>query len=31
MPMPLMFELIQQEIGQRAAACDYLVALGTRR
>ena len=29
MPMPLMFELIQQEIGARAAACDYLVALGT--
>ena len=29
MPMPLMFELLQQEIGGRAAACDYLVALGT--
>jgi lactate racemase len=29
MPMPLMFELIQQEISSRAAACDYLVALGT--
>jgi len=29
MPMPLMFELLQQEIGVRAAACDYLVALGT--
>lgn len=29
MPMPLMFELLQQEIGARAAACDYLVALGT--
>src|SRR5664279_6367141 len=29
MPMPLMFELLQQEIGTRAAACDYLVALGT--
>src|SRR2546426_10681492 len=28
MPMPLMFELLQQEIGARAAACDYLVALG---
>ncbi|HEY4900082.1 MAG TPA: lactate racemase domain-containing protein [Terriglobales bacterium] len=29
MPMPLMFEILQQEIGSRAAACDYLVALGT--
>ncbi len=29
MPMPLMFELLQQEIGTRAAECDYLVALGT--
>jgi nickel-dependent lactate racemase len=29
MPMPLMFELLQREIGTRAAACDYLVALGT--
>lgn len=29
MPMPLMFELLQQEVGARAAACDYLVALGT--
>jgi len=29
MPMPLMFELLQAEIGTRAAACDYLVALGT--
>ena len=29
MPMPLMFKLLQQEIGARAAACDYLVALGT--
>ena len=29
MPMPLMFELLQQEAGSRAAACDYLVALGT--
>jgi nickel-dependent lactate racemase len=29
MPMPLMFELLQQEVGIRAAACDYLVALGT--
>ena len=29
MPMPLMFNLLQQEIGTRAAACDYLVALGT--
>ncbi|HEY4960392.1 MAG TPA: lactate racemase domain-containing protein [Terriglobales bacterium] len=29
MPMPLMFEILQQELGSRAAACDYLVALGT--
>ena len=29
MPMPLMFRLLQEEIGTRAAACDYLVALGT--
>ena len=29
MPMPLMFQLLQEEIGTGAAACDYLVALGT--
>ena len=29
MPMPLMFQLLQAEMGTRAAACDYLVALGT--
>lgn len=29
MPMPLMFELLQQEVGTRAATCDFLVALGT--
>jgi nickel-dependent lactate racemase len=29
MPMPLMFELLQAKIGADAAACDYLVALGT--
>ena len=29
MPMPLMFQLLQTEIGTRASACDYLVALGT--
>jgi nickel-dependent lactate racemase len=29
MPMPLMFELLQREIGERAAACDFMVALGT--
>src|SRR5262252_9507774 len=28
-PMPLMFEVLQQELAPRAAACDYLVALGT--
>ncbi|HUN62126.1 MAG TPA: lactate racemase domain-containing protein [Candidatus Sulfotelmatobacter sp.] len=31
MPMALMFELLQEEIGGRATACDYLVALGTHR
>jgi nickel-dependent lactate racemase len=29
MPMPLMFDLLQAEIGAHSAACDYLVALGT--
>jgi lactate racemase len=29
MPMPLMFQLLQDEIGTQAAACDYLIALGT--
>jgi lactate racemase len=29
MPMAQMFRLLQEEIGGRAAACDYLVALGT--
>jgi nickel-dependent lactate racemase len=29
MPMPMMFDLLQEEIGRLAAACDYLVALGT--
>jgi nickel-dependent lactate racemase len=29
MPMPLMFDILQAEIGTHAAACDYLVALGT--
>jgi nickel-dependent lactate racemase len=29
MPMPLMFEILERELGQRAAALDYLVALGT--
>jgi nickel-dependent lactate racemase len=29
MPMPLMFDFLQEEVGKRAAACDYLVALGT--
>jgi lactate racemase len=29
MPMPLMFQLLQEEVGRRADACDYLVALGT--
>jgi nickel-dependent lactate racemase len=28
-PMPLLFEMLQQEVGTRAATCDYLVALGT--
>ena len=29
MPMSLMFDLLQAEISAHAAACDYLVALGT--
>lgn len=29
MPMPLMFETLEQELGPRVAALDYLVALGT--
>jgi nickel-dependent lactate racemase len=29
MPMPLMFETIERELGPRVAALDYLVALGT--
>jgi lactate racemase len=29
MPMPLMFEMLQQELGPRVAALDFLVALGT--
>ena len=29
MPMPLMFELLELELGPRVAALDYLVALGT--
>ncbi|HUP40451.1 MAG TPA: lactate racemase domain-containing protein [Vicinamibacterales bacterium] len=29
MPMPMMFELIDRELGPRVAALDYLVALGT--
>jgi len=29
MPMPMMFELLQTEIGSRALGCDYLIALGT--
>lgn len=29
MPMPMIFELLQKEIGERASACDFLVALGT--
>ena len=29
MPMPALFEMLQEEIGTQAAACDYLVALGT--
>ncbi len=29
MPMPLMFDTIERELGARAAALDYLVALGT--
>lgn len=29
MPVPLMFDILQQEVGTQAAACDYLIALGT--
>jgi len=29
MPMPLMFEILERELGARVAALDYLVALGT--
>jgi nickel-dependent lactate racemase len=29
MPMPMMFDILEREIGPRAAALDYLVALGT--
>jgi len=29
MPMPLMFEILERELGPRVAALDYLVALGT--
>jgi lactate racemase len=29
MPMPLMFEALERELGRRVAALDYLVALGT--
>jgi nickel-dependent lactate racemase len=29
MPMPLMFDLIERQLGTRVAALDYLVALGT--
>jgi nickel-dependent lactate racemase len=31
MPMPLMFEILGRELGPRAAALDYLVALGTHQ
>src|SRR5919106_6586053 len=29
MPMPLMFDLLERELGPRVATLDYLVALGT--
>ena len=29
MPMPLMFETLERELGERVAALDFLVALGT--
>ena len=31
MPMPLMFETLTREVGPRAAALDFLVALGTHQ
>src|SRR5918993_4197018 len=29
MPMPIMFDILERELGPRVAALDYLVALGT--
>jgi nickel-dependent lactate racemase len=29
MPMPLLFDLLKKELAGRAAACDFLIALGT--
>jgi hypothetical protein len=29
MPMPMMFDLLERELGPRVAALDYLIALGT--
>src|SRR3989337_3080800 len=29
MPMPIMFEILERELGPRVTALDYLVALGT--
>ncbi len=31
MPMPLMFDLFEKQLGERAAKLDYLVALGTHQ
>jgi len=31
MPMPLVFDLLEREVGPRVAALDFLVALGTHR
>lgn len=29
MPMPMMFEILERELGPRVKACDFLIALGT--
>src|ERR671913_2302983 len=31
MPMPIMFDILERELGPRVAALDYLVALGTHQ
>lgn len=31
MPMPLLFEILEQQLGRRASALDFLIALGTHQ